>query len=108
MSNLNEVAVQIGMRGLGMLDEKIIDLDLERAKADYQFGELRKKTREAESSVSVLYNQIRDAEEGHLELRRILRDLKQSRDGFPHLTDEGYESVKKELRERVQEIVESL
>lgn len=108
MSDLNEVAVQVGKRGLDTLEDKILELDLATVQANKRYDELREQAQQANEAANFLFRQVRSTEEGQQELRRAVRDLKQSREGFPYLNDIEYENRMLDLRVRVQEIVEAL
>lgn len=108
MSNLNEVAVQVGKAGIDKLEDKILELDLAIMQANHRCSDLQEQAQKANEAAGFLYKQVRSMEEGQQELRRSLRDLKQAREGFPFLDDSEYEARMLELRVRVQEIVEAL
>lgn len=108
MSDLNEIAVQIGKAGLDKLEDKILELDLATVRANHRYDELREQATKANEDANFLFKKVRSTEEGQQELRRAVRELKQSREGYPFLSDGEYESRMVELRVRVQEIVEAL
>lgn len=108
MGDLNEVAVQIGKAGLEKLEDKILGLDLACVQANKRYDELREQAAKASEDANFLFKAVRSTEEGLQELRRAVRDLRQTREGYPFLNDIEYENRMLDLRMRVQEIVEAL